>query len=120
VYASLVDLESWYEALRAGWVLESATLRLASRPVTLADGNPTPYGMGWLAEFADGGPLKDKRYVFAFGGLLGFRSVFQWYQEEDVLLVWLANGGSDAVLEGMRSVPELLITGFDEATLGGE
>lgn len=120
VYASLVDLESWYEALRAGRVLEPASLRLASRRVTLANGNPTPYGMGWLAEFADGGPLKDKWYVFAFGGLRGFRSVFQWYQEEDVLLVWLANGGSDAVLEGMRSVPELLITGFDEATLGGE
>ena len=41
--------------------------RLESRPPNLDSGRLTPYGMGWLAEFAGRGPLKDKWYVFAFG-----------------------------------------------------
>lgn len=110
IYASLSDLERWYRALGDGRILESTTLQRASRPPNLDSGRLTPYGMGWLAEFAGRGPLQGKWYVFAFGNLRGFRSVFQWYQEDEVLLVWLANGNSDAVLDTMHSVPELLLT----------
>lgn len=109
VYASLSDLEQWYRALREERVLEAATLRLASRPPALRSGKLTPYGMGWLAEFAGSGPLQDRWYVLAFGSLRGFRAVFQWYQEDDLLLVWLANGDSEAVLGALHGVPEHLL-----------
>lgn len=110
VYASLSDLERWHRALRDGRVLGPETLRLASRPPVLTSGRLTPYGMGWLAEFAARGPLADRWYVLAFGSLRGFRALFQWYQDNDVLLVWLANADSEAVLDAFHPVPELLLT----------
>ena len=109
VYASLSDLEAWYRALEAGRVLSPATLRMASRPPELPGGRLTPYGMGWLAEFAARGPLKDRWYVLAYGSLRGFRSVFQWYQQDDLLMVWLANGDGEAVLDTLHVVPELVL-----------
>lgn len=109
VYASLSDLERWARALRRGELVSDSLLALASRPPPLPEGRLTPYGMGWLAEFASRGPLADRWYVFAAGMLQGHRSVFQWYREDDLIMVWLSNGTSPEVFEALRQIPALVL-----------
>lgn len=104
VYASLADLEAWYRGMREGRVLSDSTLRMARRPPELPEGRLTPYGMGWLAEFAARGPLADRWYVFAMGSLRGHRAAFKWYEEDDLLVVWLANSDSGAVIDAFHPV----------------
>ena len=111
VYASLSDLEAWFRALRANRVLRPSTLHLASRPPALTTGRLTPYGMGWLAEFPARGPLADHWYVLAFGSLRGHRALFQWFQEDDLLLVWLANSDAGELIEAFHPLPERLLIG---------
>lgn len=111
VYASLSDLELWFRALRDGRVLGEASLALASRPPELSGGGLTPYGMGWLAEFAARGPLADRWYVLAFGSLRGHRAAFKWFQEDDLALVWLTNSDSPAPIDAFHPVPERVLTG---------
>lgn len=113
VYASRSDLERWYEGLTEGRVFSDSMLQLASRPPELPEGRLTPYGMGWLAEFAARDPLADRWYVFAMGSLQGHRSVFHWYQpdgwSDELLIVWLANADSGAPLDALRPLRERLL-----------
>jgi len=111
VYASLSDMERWHEALRGGRVVSDSLLALASRPPELPGGRLTPYGMGWLAEYAARGPLADRWYVFAFGSLRGFRALYQWYPADDLAVIWLANSASEEVLETLRAIPKYVLAG---------
>lgn len=110
IYASLSDLEQWFSALRDGQVLSQRSLALMSRPPVLTSGKLTPYGMGWLAEFAARGPLANRWYVLAMGSLRGHRAWFQWYQEGDLLVAWLANAADGTIVEAFQTLPALLLS----------
>jgi CubicO group peptidase (beta-lactamase class C family) len=109
VYLSLADLEAWYRALADGRILKADSLALAARPPELPGNRRTPYGMGWLAEFAARGPLKDRWYVLAYGSLGGYRAAWQWYREDDLMIAWLANGNDDELLGAFHGVAERLL-----------
>lgn len=113
VYTSLADLERWAAGLRDGRVMSDRALALASRPPELPGGRLTPYGMGWLAEFHPQGPLADRWYVFAFGSLNGFRAAFQWYEDSDDLIIWMINSDSEAAVEAIMGLGDVLFGGQD-------
>jgi CubicO group peptidase (beta-lactamase class C family) len=115
VYASLADLERWHAALRSGRVISDSLLHVASRPPELPGGRLTPFGMGWLAEFAGRGPLADRWYVFAYGTLRGFRAVYQWYPGDDLAVIWMANAASEDVLRTLMAIPPYVLAGVRDA-----
>mgnify|MGYP006214872287 CR=1 FL=1 len=86
-----------------------STSTTARWPATLSEGRPTPYGMGWLAEFHPRGPLADRWYVLAFGSLRGFRAGFHWFEEEDLLVAWAANSDAGAVTDALLGLPQLVV-----------
>lgn len=94
VYSTNHDLARWDAALE-GLVADSL-IALASTPVRLADGRPTAYGFGWLAERhppEKGGVLAGHGYVLAAGDLRGFRAWYQRFEDPRVTIVWLTNRG---------------------------
>ena len=110
MYASLDDLYRWGLALRANRFLNPATLGIASTAAIRSNGRPTPWGMGWLAEYhGERDPLKGKTYVAAVGQLGGFQALVKWYQEEDLLIAWLANSSSPAVFDAMHDIAGIML-----------
>ena len=110
MYASAHDLYRWAVALREDSLLRPETLKIASTPAVRTNGRPTPWGMGWLAEFhGDRDPLKGKTYVAANGQLGGFQASMKWYQEEDLFIIWLANSNSPDVFDAMHQIAALML-----------
>ncbi|HEX6062999.1 MAG TPA: serine hydrolase domain-containing protein [Longimicrobiales bacterium] len=110
MYASAQDLYRWAVALRRGSLLRAETLKTASTPAVRTNGRPTPWGMGWLAEFhGERDPLKGKTYVAANGQLGGFQASVKWYQEEDLFIIWLANSNSPDVFDAMHRIAALML-----------
>ena len=110
MYASAQDLYRWAVALRGGSLLQAVTLKTASTPAVRTNGRPTPWGMGWLAEFhGERDPLKGKTYVAANGQLGGFQASMKWYQEEDLFIIWLANSNSPDVFDAMHRIAALML-----------
>jgi CubicO group peptidase (beta-lactamase class C family) len=110
VYASAEDLYRWALALRQGHLLRPESLATASSWAIRTNGRPTPWGMGWLAEYhGERDPLKGKTYVAAMGQLGGFQALMKWYQKEDLFIIWLANTNSPAVFDAMHEIAGLIL-----------
>ena len=110
VYASLNDLYHWALALRDGKVVSSDVLKTASTPTILSTGRDTEWGMGWLAEsHGRKDKLSGRRYVAAVGSFRGFRALFKWYQEDDLVIIELANSDDDTVFDTLEQLPRLIL-----------
>jgi CubicO group peptidase (beta-lactamase class C family) len=110
MYASVDDLYRWALAMRAQRFLKPETLRTASTAAVRSNGRPTPWGMGWLAEYhGERDPLKGKTYVAAMGQLAGFQGLVKWYQEEDLFIIWLANSPSADVFDAMHNIAGMML-----------
>jgi CubicO group peptidase (beta-lactamase class C family) len=110
MYASLDDLYRWAMAMRAHRFLRPETLRTASTAAVRTNGRPTPWGMGWLAEYhGERDPLKGKTYVAAMGQLGGFQGLMKWYQDEDLFIIWLANTQSSDVFDAMHNIAAMML-----------
>lgn len=113
IYASVVDLERWLLALRHGQVISDSLLERAVNRATVSDGQQVPYGMGWELKVGLGADESASPYIFAFGGLNGFRSLFEWDRDRDTAVIWLSNGAGLDVLEAMQEVPQLVHAGHE-------
>ena len=112
IYASLEDLYRWSLALRSGRVVSRDAMKTASTATVLTSGRDTEWGMGWLAEFhGRKDVLAGRTYVAAFGSLRGFRALLKWYQQDDLIVVWLANSDSNEVFDALGRIPAMILTG---------
>ena len=93
IYSTLEDLEKWDLSFDNGRLIKAETLKLASVPATLNNGRPTPYGFGWLAEFAAKGKLANVWYVASFGDFKGFKGMIKRIPEKRFTVVILTNNG---------------------------
>ncbi|MEO1497589.1 MAG: serine hydrolase domain-containing protein [Planctomycetota bacterium] len=85
LYASIDDLEAWFEALDAGRVLSEASLMRMTSPVGGWEARGR-YSCGWTIETGDGGPR-----LFNGGATRGFCQSVQWWPERDVVVAVLIN-----------------------------
>lgn len=93
IYSTLEDLEKWDRSFYTKPLLRAETLKLASTAATLNNGRPTPYGFGWLAEFAAKGNLANLWYVASFGDFKGFKAMHKRIPEKRFSVIILTNNG---------------------------
>jgi CubicO group peptidase (beta-lactamase class C family) len=93
MYSTLEDLEKWDKSFYTEKLIKSETLKLASTPATRNNGRPTPYGFGWLAEFAAKGKLANVWYVASFGDFKGFKGLIKRIPEKKFTIIILTNNG---------------------------
>ncbi|HKO98461.1 MAG TPA: serine hydrolase domain-containing protein [Pyrinomonadaceae bacterium] len=93
VYSSLDDLYKWDQSFTTERLIKKETLKLASTPPKLNNGRPTPYGFGWMAEFAAKGKLANVWYVASFGNFKGFKGLIKRIPERRFTVIVLTNNG---------------------------
>jgi CubicO group peptidase (beta-lactamase class C family) len=107
VLSSVDDLMSWHRALRGGRVLGRSSLDAMFAPHTTAEADFLSYGYGWrMQSTADG-----KRLIWHSGLDEAYGSMFRYYADEDIVVVFLSNqsiGGvpmRDILVPASRSGP---------------
>ena len=93
IYSTLEDLEKWDRSFYTNALLKPETLKSASTAAVLNNGRPTPYGFGWLAEFAAKGNLANVWYVASFGDFKGFKGMHKRITEKRFSVIILTNNG---------------------------
>lgn len=93
IYSTLADMEKWDRSFYEKPLIKSETLKLASTPAVLNNGKPTPYGFGWLAEFAPKGELANVWYVASFGNFKGFQAMHKRIPDRSFSVIILSNAG---------------------------
>ena len=89
VVSTAADMATWARALAGGKVLPNGALEQAWTPLTLTDGSPSPYGLGWGVAATNG-----RRTVGHSGAhLTGFTSNFAHYPDDGLTVVVLTNAG---------------------------
>lgn len=93
VYASIDDLEKWFEALDSGEVLSTESMAKLLEPQATPDPDQgfqqdwvSKFTAGFLRDEAGGEPRLSHR-----GATQGFRQTIQWFPESDSLVVVLMN-----------------------------
>ncbi len=84
--STVLDLARWEATLHMDAILNESSRRQMWTPVTLADGSTGPYGFGW--QIAD---VRNRRLVFHFGGMPGFRAAYARYVDQGLTIIFLAN-----------------------------
>jgi CubicO group peptidase (beta-lactamase class C family) len=80
------DLLRWYEALRQGRVVHTASLAQAQRPYRLANGSYTAYGYGWELGTLQGSPV-----VKHIGRINGFLTYVLYLPQQQLFVSLLTN-----------------------------
>lgn len=93
VYSTLEDLYKWDQSFYTEKLMKESSLKLASTPATLSNGRPTPYGFGWLAEYAAKGRFANVWYVASYGNFRGFQSVIKRIPERRFTAIVMSNRG---------------------------
>lgn len=93
IYSTIDDLEKWDRSFYTERLIKPETLKLASTAAKLNNGRPTPYGFGWLAEFAAKGKLANVWYVASFGDFKGFQCAIKRIPEKKFTVIVLTNNG---------------------------
>jgi CubicO group peptidase (beta-lactamase class C family) len=93
VYSTLEDLYRWDQSFYTERLMKDSSLKLASSPATLNNGRPTPYGFGWLAEFAAKGRFANVWYVASHGNFKGFQSMIKRMPERRFTAIVMSNRG---------------------------
>ncbi len=94
IYSTLEDLEKWDRSFYTKPLIKEETIKLASVPPTRNNGKPTPYGFGWLAEYAPKGDLANVWYVASSGNFKGFQSFMKRIPERHFSVIVLSNYGN--------------------------
>lgn len=85
-HSTVLDLARWDTLLDGDTVLKAASRKEMWTPITLNDGKPYGYGLGWTVA------TKDGRQVIRHGGSQsGFRTEFMRFPKERVTIIVLAN-----------------------------
>ena len=93
IYSTLDDLEKWDRSFYTKPLIKEETIKLASVPATLNNGKPTPFGFGWLAEFAPKGDLANVWYVASTGEFKGFQNLIKRIPSRNFSIIVLSNYG---------------------------
>jgi CubicO group peptidase (beta-lactamase class C family) len=86
VCATASGLVAWERALATGRVVDAASWRAMTTPVTLTDGATFGYGLGLFL-----GDLGGHRMIFHGGGVNGFVSTLAYFPDDDVYIAVLVN-----------------------------
>ena len=85
-HSTVLDLARWDTLLDGDKILKAASRKEMWTPITLNDGKPYGYGLGWTVA------TKDGRQVIRHGGSQsGFRTEFLRFPKEHVTVIVLAN-----------------------------
>lgn len=84
--STVLDLAKWDAALSANKILTPASRTALWTPVTLSNGEPHPYGFGWFVDSVNG-----HRRIRHDGGLPGFVSDFERFEDDKLTVIVLAN-----------------------------
>lgn len=87
VLSSIEDLLKWHRALRAGRVLAAGSLAAMFTPHATAEAAFLSYGYGWRIQTTS----DSKRLLWHSGLDEAFSSMFRYYEDDDVLMVFLSN-----------------------------
>jgi CubicO group peptidase (beta-lactamase class C family) len=108
VYSTLEDLYRWDQSFYTEKLIKESSLKRASTPARLNNGKPTPYGFGWLAEYAAKGRFANVWYVASYGNFKGFQSVIKRIPERRFTVIVLSNRGD--LLIWPETVQDLFLT----------
>ena len=99
------DLVAWSKALHGGKVLKPESYREMTSAARLNDGTTIRYGMGLSLTETDG-----RRTISHGGTINGFRSVLEYYPDDDLVIVVLLNtAGPVAPRDLARQIAEAVL-----------
>lgn len=109
---NVLDLAKWINALDSDELPFGSLRDQMLSPAFLSDGSVCPYGFGWFVDGAEGA-----RRARHDGGVPGFVSDLEWYVDDSVVVVVLANIGerdlgpmarhlAGVVMPKLRETPE--------------
>jgi len=84
--STVLDLAKLDAALGDGRILADSTRRAMWTAVTLGDGSPHPFGLGWQLAEENG-----RRVAYHTGGMSGFRSGFARFLDDGLSVIVLLN-----------------------------
>jgi CubicO group peptidase (beta-lactamase class C family) len=84
--ATAPGLAAWTRALAHGKVVDDASWRAMTTPVTLADGSHYKYGFGLFL-----GDISGHKMIFHSGGINGFVAWLGYFPDDDVAIAVLVN-----------------------------
>ncbi len=92
IYANVVGLAKWDDALRQHSLLSEMATQVAFTPVKVPggarkeDGSPTEYGFGWFLD-----PYKGRTRTWHSGTTTGFRTFIERFKDEGLTIIILCN-----------------------------
>ena len=86
VYASIMDMYAWDQALYSGGAVSMETLNEAFTPHSLNDGSISEYGFGWGTRDIHG-----RTAISHSGGWVGFSTKIDRFVEDEVTVIVLSN-----------------------------
>ena len=102
LYLSVQDYNAWDRGLRQKKVLKPESWATINTPVTLASGNPYPYGFGWSIDTVAG-----QLRIHHGGAWQGFQTYISRYLGDDMTIVALSNLGASqpgAIVDGIAEL----------------
>lgn len=98
------DLLTWAKALQELAVVNDASYAEMTTPTRLNDGTAVDYGLGLAVVDVDGHPT-----VGHGGDINGFNSFIEWYPEDELTVVVLANNQGDFATELSHRIMRLFL-----------
>ncbi|MBR9998724.1 MAG: beta-lactamase family protein [Cyclobacteriaceae bacterium] len=93
IFSNAEDLYRWHMALSSGKILEPEIQKLAFEPTILNNDSIIYYGSGWKID------PSDPNHVFHDGSLEGFRTFFDRYLDQGIVIILLSNNSSEKLEE---------------------
>jgi D-alanyl-D-alanine carboxypeptidase len=110
IVSTVLDLAKWDQALLSGSLLDSASKHDLWTPGTLADGEPVPYGMGFVPATLDGHLEVQHNGYVPFAGGYCLNAIFP---NDRLAIVVLSNGS----IEDFGGQPERIVREVFESLL---
>jgi len=102
IFSNAEDLYKWHLALTSHKILKSEIQQLAYEPTILYNDSTVYYGFGWNID-----PV-NPYHVFHGGDLEGFRTFFDRYLDQKIIIILLSNNSSDKLPEMSDEIYKIL------------
>ncbi|MBL7013004.1 MAG: beta-lactamase family protein [Candidatus Marinimicrobia bacterium] len=109
VYSSINDMFKWDQILYTNILLLQEDIKEAMTSGTLANGNKTGYGFGWVVD-----EYRNRHRVGHTGSTQGFRNVYHRYPDEALSIIILTNRHSGSPKLIANKIADIL---FNSASL---
>jgi len=103
IFSNVEDLYKWHKALTSYFILPPDFQEQAYQPSVLNNDSTLYYGFGWNIDPAN------PRHVSHGGDLEGFRTFFDRYLDQDIVIILLSNNSSEKLEEMADRIYNIMI-----------